>query len=60
MLRYFKSSIARSCYQATGELLIPILNILLQNLFNNFIDSNILFQYDVDKLIELDFISSLS
>jgi hypothetical protein len=23
-------------------------------------DSNILFQYDVDKLIELDFISSLS
>ena len=60
MLRYFKSNIARSCYHATDELLIPILNILFQYLFISFIDSNILFQYDVDKLIELDFISSLS
>jgi hypothetical protein len=60
MLSYFKSSIERSCYQDTGELLIPILNILFQNLFINFIDSNTLFQYDVDKLIELDFITSLS
>jgi len=58
MLRYFKFNIAR--IQTLGKLSLLILNILLQNLFINFMDSNILFQYDVDKLIELDFISSLS
>ena len=47
MLRYFRYSIVRSCSNATGELSIPILNILLQYLFINFMDSNKLFQYDV-------------
>jgi hypothetical protein len=42
-----------------GELSIPILNILVQYSLANFIDSNILFQYDVDKLIEIYFILSL-
>jgi hypothetical protein len=45
---------------ASRELELPMLNILLQYLLTNLIDSNILYQYAVDNLIELYFTSSLS